>query len=236
MKLEIYPRHVGIIPDGNRRWAQREGVPVDVAYAKGIQVMEDIAEWALKDTPIEYLTLYGFSTENVTRGKRELKALFDLYQKEFYRVADSAKVQGNKIRIRAIGNLDLLPQKVQEAVRYAEESTKKFGKKTLCVAIGYGGREELLHAIKEIAGEVKRGKIDLSKIDENLVKEHLYTNGIPYPELIIRTKEQRLSNFLTWQSAYSEFICIDKYFPEMTIRDFKGALLEYQNRDRRFGK
>ncbi|MFC1454862.1 polyprenyl diphosphate synthase [Candidatus Undinarchaeota archaeon] len=236
MNIKMYPKHVGIIPDGNRRYAKEQGLPNAIAYAKGIQVIEDLAEWALRDTSIEYLTVYAFSTENARRGKAELGQLFDMYEKEFYRVADSSKVQDNGIRIRVIGAKELLPKGVQDAIAYAEEQTSKFKKKTLSIAMGYGGREELLHAIKDIAKEVSAGDLKLDSIDEHLVKEHLYTNGMPYPELIIRTKEHRLSNFLTWQSAYSELVFVDKHFPEMTVNDFKAALLEFEKRERRFGK
>ncbi len=234
-EVRKYPAHVGLIPDGNRRWAKENNVPVEIGYAKGIDTLDEIAKWALSNTPIKCLTVYGLSTENIARDADLLGTLFSLYEKKFLEIADDKLVHENEIKVQAIGCLELLPESVQKAVKYAEERTAGHDKKVLSVALGYGGREELIHAVKSIASKVSAG-LDIDKIDEHLIKENLYTNGLPYPDLIIRTKERRLSNFLTWQSAYSELVFIDKYFPDVTIEDFQGALAEFGRREQRFGK
>lgn len=235
MKVEKYPTHLALIPDGNRRWSEVRGLDIRAGYLKGIETLEDITKWALYNTPIEYFTVYGFSTENIRRSGSELSTLFKLYENEFRKVADDPDVHENKVRIRTIGMKELLPDSVLKAINYAEDRTKDYDKKTLQIAIGYGGREEIIRAIKQIASQVKSG-LDLEKIDEHLVKENLYTDGTPYPDLIIRTKEQRLSNFLTWQSAYSELVFIDKLFPDLKVSDMQHALNEFAAREQRFGK
>lgn len=231
-----YPAHVALVPDGNRRWAKQHGLPIELGHAKGIESLEKIARWALSETPIKYLTVYGLSTENVSRPAQELGFLFDMYIKQFRRLADDPDIHKNRIRIRIIGARELLPQKLLDAVNYAEAKTSVYKDRVLSVALGYGGRQELIQVIKKIATEVADGNLTLDCIDEHLIKESLYTDGMPYPDLVIRTSEQRLSNFLTWQSAYSELAFIDKFFPDLTIDDIKKVLDAYGQRERRFGK
>lgn len=231
-----YPSHVGLIPDGNRRWAKKHKLPNELGHAKGIETLDKVARWALIETPIKYLTVYGLSTENVNRTFPELKKLFDMYSDQFKRLADDPEVHNHKIRIQVLGETGLLPDKLQEAIRYAEEKTKNYHDRVLSVALGYGGRQELIKAIKTISREVADGRLTLDGIDEHIIKENLYTDGMPYPDLIIRTSESRLSNFLTWQSAYSELAFVDKLFPDLTVDDIKKVLDEYVHRDRRYGK
>jgi len=229
-----YPIHLGVIPDGNRRWSTLNNVDFKVGYIKGIDTLERITKWALYTTPIEYLTVYGLSTENILRSGPELDTLFDLYENQFLKISEDPEIHDNKVKIRVIGLPELLPENVQKAIRHAEERTEDYDGKHLLIALGYGGRQEIIHAIKKIAKQVSNG-LELEKIDENLIKENLYTNGTPYPELIIRTAEKRLSNFLTWQSAYSELAFVDKLFPDLTIKDVESALHDFSEREQRFG-
>jgi len=231
-----YPSHVALIPDGNRRWAKKHELPSELGHAKGIETLEKIARWALTETSIKYLTVYGLSTENVNRPFIEITKLFDMYSAQFKRMADDSLIHENKIRIQILGDTGLLPESLQEAIKYAEEKTKGYTDRVLSVALGYGGRQELVHAIKNISKEVADGRLTLEGIDEHIIKENLYTDGMPYPDLVIRTSESRLSNFLTWQTAYSELAFVDKLFPDLTVEDVKKVLDEYSNRDRRYGK
>ena len=230
-----YPIHLGVIPDGNRRWSKLHDVDYKVGYIKGIDTLEKITKWALYNTPIEYLTVYGLSTENVMRAGPELNTLFDLYENQFLKISEDQEIHDNKVNIRVIGLTELLPKGVKKAIAHAEERTRDYDDNHLMIALGYGGREELINAIKQIAQQVSSG-LDLDKIDEHLIKENLYTNGTPYPELIIRTAEKRLSNFLTWQSAYSELAFVDKLFPDLTVDDVKAELIDFSQREQRFGK
>ena len=231
-----YPSHVALIPDGNRRWAKEHELPSELGHAKGIETLEKIARWALTETSIKYLTVYGLSTENVNRPFIEITKLFDMYSAQFKRMADDSLIHENKIRIQILGDTGLLPESLQEAIQYAEEKTKGYTDRVLSVALGYGGRQEIVHAIKNISKEVADGRLTLEGIDEHIIKENLYTDGMPYPDLVIRTSESRLSNFLTWQTAYSELAFVDKLFPDLTVEDVKKVLDEYSNRDRRYGK
>lgn len=230
-----YPVHLGVIPDGNRRWSQRHDVDLKVGYIKGIDTLEKITKWALYKTPIEYLTVYGLSTENVLRSGPELKTLFNLYENQFLKISEDPEVHENEVHIQTIGMTEILPESVQKAINHAHERTKEYSKKHLLVALGYGGREEIIQMVKQVASQVSDGALNIDKIDEHLIKENLYTNGTPYPELIIRTAEKRLSNFLTWQSAYSELAFIDKLFPDLTIEDVENTLTDYSQREQRFG-
>jgi len=230
-----YPVHLGLIPDGNRRWSTDHGVDYKIGYIKGIDTLEKVTKWALYNTPIEYFTVYGLSTENIMRASPELQTLFELYENQFLKIAEDQEIHDNKVQIKTIGMTELLPDNVQNAIRHAETRTENYDKKHLIIAIGYGGREELVRAVRQIAADVSNG-LDPKAIDENLIKQNLYTNGTPYPELIIRTAEKRLSNFLTWQSAYSELAFVDKLFPDLTVQDIESALTDFSQREQRFGK
>ena len=236
MHIPNYPLHVGLIPDGNRRWANKSNVPLEVGYVKGIEVLESISKWCLTQTPIEHLTVYGLSSENILRAGSELSVLFDLYEKQFRLICDDPIIKDNGIRVRVIGDTSLLPDGVRSAISEAEKATSSNSSRFMNVALGYGGREELLNAFKSMFSEMNSRGLDVSHITEQNLNSHLYTNGSPYPDLIIRTAENRLSNFLLWQSAYSEFVFIDKFFPDITVNDMENALFQYSSRERRFGK
>jgi tritrans,polycis-undecaprenyl-diphosphate synthase [geranylgeranyl-diphosphate specific] len=230
------PEHLGIILDGNRRFARRYGLDLWVGHKYGAEKVRDFLNWAY-DAGIKVVTLYAFSTENFLRSKQEVEEIMKLAEEKFSEILGEASIRKHKVRVKAIGRINLLPKKVQAAIRKAEEATKKYNKYQLNIAIGYGGRAEIVDAIKEIADEVKSEKIGINDIDEKLIENHLYTSGIPDPALIIRTSgEERLSGFLLWQSAYSELYFCDVYWPAMRKIDFWRALRTYQMRERRYGK
>lgn len=227
------PVHIGIIPDGNGRWAQKRGLPRKMGHREGTNSLRKVVK-AADRIGIRYLTLFAFSTENWVRPQEEVSALMDLLL-EFLKNADK-ELAGSEVRIRVIGDLKALSVEMQEAIVNLEEDTKKRTGLTLVIALNYGGRNELVHMVKKIAKDVQAGKTKIEDIDEKIVADRLFTVGIPDPDLIIRTSgENRASNFLLWQSAYAEF-----YFPEMLWPDFKEeelvhAIEVYQNRNRRFG-
>jgi len=230
------PEHLAVILDGNRRFARQLGLDVWVGHRYGAEKVRDFLEWAW-DAGIKIVTLYAFSTENFMRSKKEVDEIMKLAEEKFEEILREAKIHKYRVRIKAIGRIHLLPKRVQEAIRRAEEATKHYDKFLLNIAIGYGGRAEIVDAIKEIAKKVKSGEIDVEDIDEKLIEKHLYTSGIPDPSLIIRTSgEERLSGFLLWQSAYSELYFCDVFWPAMRKIDFWRALRTYQMRERRFGR
>ncbi|MEM2146030.1 MAG: polyprenyl diphosphate synthase [Candidatus Jordarchaeaceae archaeon] len=230
------PEHLAIILDGNRRYARRFGLDLWIGHKYGAEKVKDFLDWAF-EAGIKVVTLYVFSTENFMRSRREVDEIMKLAVEKFEEILRDARIHKHRVRVKAIGRINLLPKEVQAAIRRAEEATKHYDKFQLNVAIGYGGRAEIVDAIKEIAKEVKNGKISIDDIDEKLIENHLYTSGIPDPALIIRTSgEERLSGFLLWQSAYSELYFCDVYWPAMRKIDFWRALRTYQMRERRFGR
>jgi len=230
------PKHVGIIMDGNRRFARELWMEPVKGHDRGKDKLEEVLEWC-QELGIKILTVYAFSTENFRRSKEEIEHLLKLFVEGLRRAADDERVAKHGMRIRVIGQIDLLPDELKEAIKYAEEKTKDHDNFFLNVAIAYGGREEIIRAIREIAREVKEGKLELENIDEETVRRHLYTGDLPDPDLILRTSgEERISNFLLWQSAYSEFYFADVYWPTFRKIDFLRAIRAYQLRQRRFGR
>ncbi|RLF47095.1 MAG: di-trans,poly-cis-decaprenylcistransferase [Thermoplasmata archaeon] len=231
------PKHVAIIMDGNRRFAQEFGFSSAVeGHIQGKRKLEEVLEWCL-ELGVKVLTVYAFSTENFRRREEEVNALMDLFAKSFRDAADDPRVHKYKVKIRAIGQISLLPKHVRDAIKYAEDKTKDYNEYLLNIAVAYGGREEIISAIRKIAQDVKAGKISPSDIDERMVSTYLYTGDIPDPDLILRTSgEERISNFLLWQLAYSELYFTDIYWPEFRKIDFLRAIRSYQKRQRRFGK
>ncbi len=222
--------------DGNRRFARQLGLEENEGHLKGKDKLEEILDWCI-DLGIEILTVYAFSTENVNRDTEQVEKLMELFQENFKRAAEDPRVHENKIRIRAIGSVEKLPKSVLESIRYAEEKTKEYDKYHFNIAVAYGGREELVHAIQGVAQDVKDGKIQVEDIDESAVTERLYTSEFPDPDLILRTSgEERISNFLIWQLAYSELYFTDVYWPGFRKVDFLRAIRSYQDRQRRWGE
>jgi tritrans,polycis-undecaprenyl-diphosphate synthase [geranylgeranyl-diphosphate specific] len=230
------PKHVAIIMDGNRRFAQELGWSSIEGHKKGREKLEEVVEWC-RDLGIKVLTLFAFSTENLDRDENEVKILMGMFAENFMKIADDERVHKYKIRVKVIGQRELLPKEVQESIEYAESRTKDNDQYILNLAVAYGGRQEILRAIKDLVRDAKDGKIDVDSIDENMFSSKLYTADLPDPDLILRTSgEERISNFLLWQLAYSELYFADVYWPGLRRIDFLRAIRSYQLRQRRYGK
>lgn len=228
------PKHVAIIMDGNGRWAKKKGMLRVFGHEKGAKAVKEAIEGAGK-TEISHLTLFAFSTENWNRPKEEVNKLMNLLvsslKKEFKTLHE------NNIKLNAIGNLDELPEKAKSELNDVIEKTKNNSKLVLTLALSYGSRDEIVKTVKKIASKVKNNIISEENIDESIINEHLYTQNLPDVDLLIRTSgEQRISNFLLWQIAYAELYFTDILWPDFRKEHLYEALLNYQNRERRFGK
>jgi tritrans,polycis-undecaprenyl-diphosphate synthase [geranylgeranyl-diphosphate specific] len=230
------PKHIAIIMDGNRRYSKlQENMDVTKGHELGVDTLEKVLDWSI-DLGIKVITVYAFSTENFNRPKEEVDGLMNLFKINFKKLVTHEKIHKNKVRVKAVGRLDLLPKEVRDAIKEAEDATKDYHDRQFNLAIGYDGRLEIVDAIKKIIDQVESGKIDKNDITEDLVSKNLYTAGLDDPNLIIRTSgEERLSGFLLWQSSYSELYFCDSLWPELRKVDFLRALRDYQERDRRFG-
>ncbi|KXA95508.1 UDP diphosphate synthase [candidate division MSBL1 archaeon SCGC-AAA259E19] len=230
------PKHIGIILDGNRRFARNMSLSSEKGHLLGAKKLEEVLEWA-QDLDIQHMTVYAFSRENFRRSPEEVQTLMELLKEKFEEVAKDERVHENEIRVRAIGDLDSLPEDVRAAIREAERATEGYDSFSLNVAVGYGGRAELAEAVQEICGRVRDGKLDPEDVDQDLIGENLYTADLPDPDLIIRTSgEERLSGFLLWQSAYSELYFCEANWPGFDRINFLRAIYNYQGRERRFGE
>ena len=228
----IVPTHVGVIMDGNGRWAKKRGMPRKVGHREGAKTFRAIARHA-KALGISYITFYAFSTENWKRPQDEVDAIMDLFDKYLDEVEDFID---ENIRVRFIGDRTMLKPSLQAKMQHVEEISKDFDSMTLVLAINYGGRDEITHAVKGIAEDVKTGKLDVSQIDEKMIQSRLYTEEIPDVDLIIRPSgEQRLSNFLIWQSAYAEYYFTNILWPDFSKKDLEKAVMTFSERNRRFG-
>jgi len=230
------PNHLAIIMDGNRRFAAAEGIEVKDGHERGRDTAELLLDWCL-EVGVRVLTVYALSTENLTRSPDELEALMDLYDRSLRDIAVDERVHRHQIRVRVIGNRELLPTRVQEAIDLAERATAQYSRYRFNVALAYGGRDEILQAIRSLARDVKDGKISPEQIDSDAVSRRLYTADLPDPDLIFRTSgEERISNFLLWQAAYSELYFSDVMWPGLTRLEFLRAIRSFQERRRRFGE
>ncbi|OPY33062.1 MAG: Tritrans,polycis-undecaprenyl-diphosphate synthase (GGDP specific) [Methanomassiliicoccales archaeon PtaU1.Bin124] len=230
------PHHVAIIMDGNRRFAREFGLEASEGHEKGKEKLEELMEWCL-ELGIKVLTVYAFSTENLERDKDEVDFLMDLFEHNFLRLAEDERIHKYHIKLTVIGQTELLPQRVQDAIQVAQKATENYSDYYYNIAIAYGSRQEILQAIKVIAQEVKDGTIQVDQIDEEYFSKYLYTADFPDPDLILRTSgEERVSNFLLWQLAYSELYFTDVYWPGFRKVDFLRAIRSFQQRQRRFGK
>ncbi len=222
--------------DGNRRFARQLGLDEESGHVEGRKKLEEMLNWCMA-LEIEVLTVYAFSTENFKRESKEVRRLMELFKKNFKKAAEDERVHEHEVKINAIGDVESLPPDVRESIRYAEEKTEGYDEYFFNIAIGYGGREEIVQGIKKIAQDVKSGDLDIDDIDEEVFAESLYTSNFPDPDLILRTSgEERISNFLLWQSAYSELYFTDVYWPGFRKIDFLRAIRSYQNRHRRMGE
>ncbi len=227
------PRHVAIIMDGNGRWAQRRGLRRVRGHAAGAESVRLVVRQARK-VGISYLTLYAFSEENWQRPGTEIRALMALLTRYLHR--ELKEMQDNQIAFRAMGNLSRLPQEVQKELAKTAAATAEGAQMVLTLALSYGARSEIVEAAKNIAREIQAGRLSPENIDHDLFARHLLTADLPDPDLLIRTSgEFRLSNFLLWQSAYTELYFTDTLWPDFREEEFMKALWEYQQRDRRFG-
>lgn len=228
------PKHIAIIMDGNGRWAAQFGNERTFGHEHGVEAVRSVVEGA-GEIGIEYLTLYAFSTENWSRPKEEVDALMGLFVQAISEETDD--LLKNNVRLRAIGDISSLPENVQEKFLWSINKLNSCTGLTLVIAISYSSRWEITEAVKQIAGQVKLGKIQPSEIDGSLIECYLNTSQIPDPELLIRTSgEVRISNFLLWQIAYSELYFTPKLWPDFRKEDLFEAIYDFQNRERRFGK
>ena len=229
------PNHLAVIMDGNRRYAESLGLHPNEGHVIGKDTLENLSDWC-RNLNIRYLTVYAFSLENFKREEEELEALMDLFEESFRNAGDDPRVHKYKVRVRALGHRELLPDRVVEAIEYAESRTKDYKDYNYSLAVAYGGRQEIVRSMKKIAEKIKSGEIDTDQIDADLISDNLYTSGLPDPDLILRTSgEERVSNFLLWQLAYSELYFADVFWPELRKIDFLRAIRSFQQRKRRLG-
>jgi len=228
------PKHVAIIMDGNGRWAKQHGLQRMFGHKQGVKTVHEITTAAAK-LGIEYLTLYAFSTENWNRPKEEVNALMALLVETIRQ--ETPTLMENNVRLLTIGDLSRLPEATRQKFMECLEQTSKNTGLNLVLALSYSSRWEITHAVQQAAADIKAGKLNAEQINEETISQYLTTQGMPDPDLLIRTSgEYRISNFLLWQLAYSELYFTDKLWPDFCIEDFYEAIVDYQGRERRFGK
>ena len=227
-------QHIAFIMDGNRRWAKARGLPIIAGHEKGAKTLTEVAK-AAKDLGIKYITVYAFSTENWKREKSEVEGLMNLLRK--YLKESFKELEENNARIMFIGERDMLASDIVADMEKIENRTAKNDGITLCVALSYGGRQEIVAATKKIAELAQNGGLNIKDIDEKKFSDMLYTKDLPDPDLLIRTSgEERISNFLLWQLSYSEFYFSDTLWPDFSKEELVKIIDEYKNRERRYGK
>ena len=232
--LTRLPQHIAVIMDGNGRWAKEQGKNRIFGHTNGVNAVRETSE-ACAELGIKHLTMYAFSAENWSRPQIEVSALMTLLLKTIN--GELKTLMKNDSRLGAIGDIDALPKSVAKELREAIDKTSGGKRMELILALSYGGKNEILRAIKQIALQVQKNEIGLHEITEDLISDNLYTAGRPDPELLIRTSgEMRVSNFLLWQLAYAEFYFTDKFWPDFNKEELYKAIIDYQSRERRFGK
>tara|TARA_A200000113_G_scaffold220335_1_gene230339 strand:+ start:526 stop:1263 length:738 start_codon:yes stop_codon:yes gene_type:complete len=228
------PQHLAIIMDGNGRWAEKKGKSRIIGHRNGVKAVQVVVEEAVH-LKIKYLTLYAFSTENWSRPQEEIGVLMNLLVNSLK--SEFEKLLKNRIKLNVIGNISQLPKKVRDELNYVINKTRDNREMTLTLALSYGGREELSTALRRLAIKVKNNIISPEKIDQSIINEHLYTQNLPDVDLLIRTSgEKRISNFLLWQIAYAELYFSKVLWPDFNKKDLHKAIINYQKRERRFGK
>ena len=233
LDMTSMPEHIAFIMDGNGRWAKKRGMPRLVGHNAGTETLKKIVKES-KRLGIKYVTFYAFSTENWKRPNEEVDGLMNILVKFIKSEID--EIHKNDIKVNILGDLERLPNYAKEQVNYALNLTQNNQSMQFNIALNYGGRDEILYAVKQIAYDVKVNALNIEDIDENIFSSYLYTKGMPDPDLLIRTSgEVRLSNFLLWQLAYSEFTFDSRYWPDFDEGAYQKAIYEYQNRNRRFG-
>ncbi len=237
VRADRMPEHIALILDGNRRWASGHSLPSILGHERGAKTGEEFLDWAL-DLNIKTVTVYTFSTENFNRKGHEVEGVLKLIENQLRRLGDDSRIHENRVRVKALGRLELLPKSMREIFERVEQTTSNYDGHYLNIAIAYGGRAEIVDAAKKLGRDVEYGKLTSAQIDEKLFSNYLYTAHLPnpYPDLVVRTSgEERLSGFLLWQSAYSELCFLDVYWPDFRKIDLLRAIRTYQQRKRRFG-
>ncbi|DAC12098.1 MAG TPA: di-trans,poly-cis-decaprenylcistransferase [Candidatus Poseidoniales archaeon] len=230
------PQHISIIMDGNRRFAWAHSMESGQGHSAGKERLKEVMKWVL-DLDIPYLTVYALSSENLTnRTEEEIEILFDLYVQGLNEISVDPLIHENGVRVNAVGRLDMLPERVRSAISRAEEVTREYKNFTFTVCLAYGGREEIIDAVKSLAKDHADGDLEIDSIDANAISSRLYTSELPDPDLVIRTSgEERISNFLLWQIAYSELYFTDIHWPSFSRQDLYWAIEDYVSRGRRYG-
>ena len=232
--LKNIPKHIAIIMDGNGRWAKERGLPRIAGHREGINSVREITR-ICGEIGVKYLTLFTFSTENWNRPKREVKALMTLLLSTIKK--EIKELHKNNVKFSTIGDISILPKSTEEGIKEGIELTYNNSGLNLILALNYGSRQEILSAVNNIISDINKKDIEIDSIDENIFSSYLYTNNCPDPDLLIRTSgELRISNFLLWQSAYTEMYLTDTYWPSFRENELFQAILDFQNRERRFGK
>ncbi len=230
------PHHIGLIVDGNRRFARTQGLASHAGHRAGSEKLEDFLEWCWK-LDIRIITLFGFSTENFNRSDEEVAYLMDLIQGRLVKLREDPVIEEQKVKVRVIGRRENLGDSMNREIDLIETQTRDHDRFQLNIALSYGGRAEIIDAVKRIATEILDQRLGVDDVTEELMSQYLYTEGIPDPDLIIRTSgEERLSGFLLWQSAYSELYFTEVFWPAFRRIDFWRAIRTYQQRERRYGK
>jgi undecaprenyl diphosphate synthase len=226
-------RHIAFIPDGNRRWARRQGLPPLLGHKKCYELIKTLMP-VVADLGIRYMTCYMFSMENWKRSEEEVAYLMEIFRGFFSDLKDY--VAKHDIRVAAIGDLERAPADIAEKISYLEDFTKNHQSLTMVAAVSYGGRDEIVRAARRIVRDFADGRAAPDELDEDMFASRLDTAGIPYPDILVRTGEKRLSNFLIWQTAYSEIFFVDKLWPDFNEDDLRDIISEFSRRERRYGK
>lgn len=237
VKSGVKPEHIAIILDGNRRWATENELNPWLGHEKGAETVELLLDWCLK-LNVKFITLYAFSTENFRRPPEEIDEIMKISEEKFLKLLTDERIHKNKVHVKVLGRINLLPQSLQQLISEVEKTTSEYDNQFLNFAFAYGGRAEIVDAAKIIAEQVKVGKLELDDINEDTFEKYLYTSHMTKqePDLIIRTSgEERLSGFLLWQSAYSELIFLDVYWPDFRFIDLLRVIRTFQQRKRRYG-
>ena len=232
------PNHIAIILDGNRRWAKRNLTIQEKGHFKGADAVENLLDWC-EEFDIKIITLYVLSSENLERKNEELDYLYDLIHQRLEKLYNDPRIHKNKMRVKAIGTIGLLPESIKDVLKRLDSTTKDYDNHFLNIAIAYGGQNELVDAVKKIGTKIKTGELNTEEINKEVIESNLYTSHLPQssPDMILRTSgEKRMSGFLLWQSAYSELVFLDIFWPEFRKIDLMRAIRTFQKRKRRIGK
>jgi tritrans,polycis-undecaprenyl-diphosphate synthase [geranylgeranyl-diphosphate specific] len=232
------PNHVALILDGNRRWAKRQLAMPKKGHWKGADAVENLLDWC-EEFDIKIVTLYALSAENLDRNDEELEDLYELIRMRLEKLFNDPRIHRSKMRVKAIGRIELLPESIKEVLKRLDDATKNYDRHFLNIALAYGGQNELVDAVKKIGEKIKDGSLSVEDINKKEIESNLYTSHLPQssPDMVLRTSgEKRLSGFLMWQSAYSELVFMDIFWPEFRKIDLMRAIRTYQERKRRLGK